>query len=119
MPTSEHTGAPTFVSGFGLGLLAGTAGFVLFGTKKGEILRRNLQKAFAEAYQAEIAAGVSTGEAVSLRDFLKTTLEKVKEEYEIDNRGKKISGSTGDKRKSKTKAGKTKVLNQKSKFKGT
>lgn len=113
------TGSPSFVTGFGLGLLAGAAGFVLFGTKKGEALRRDLQKAFAEAYKEEIAAGQVTGEAISLRDFLATAVSKVKEELDLDaHQAKKLKDLT-EKRRSKSKRSKPKSANAKTKFKGT
>ena len=118
MSTQEDSGTPSFVTGFGLGLLAGAAGFVLFGTERGKALRKDLQKAFTEAYQEEITAGVVTGEAVSLRDFLATAFSKVKEELENDaGEAKKIRDQS--KSKVKAKSAKSKAANSKSKFKNT
>ena len=118
MASQEDSSTPSFVTGFGLGLIAGAAGFVLFGTERGKALRKDLQKAFTEAYQEEIAAGEVAGEAVSLREFLATAFSKVKEELEMDaGEAKKIRDQS--KSKTKVKSAKTKAANTKSKFKNT
>ncbi len=121
MTTVEEHGSPSFVTGFGLGLLAGAAGFVLFGTKKGAAIRRDLQTAFAQAYKEEIASGQVTGEAVSLRDFLSSAFAKVKEEFELSAQETERASasrktSAGAKR---AKLSKPKAVTPKTKFKNT
>ena len=121
MTTVEEHGSPSFVTGFGLGLLAGAAGFVLFGTKKGAEIRKDLQTAFAQAYQEEIASGQKTGEAVSLRDFLSTAFAKVKEEFELSAQETERTSATRKTTSTakRAKASKTKVITPKTKFKNT
>lgn len=119
MAGSRENGAPSFVTGLGLGLLAGAAGFVLFGTKKGTSIRRDLKKAFAEAYHEEIAAGEVTGEAVSLREFLTTAYSKVRAEFKLDEQAAEKLSSSNGKRKLKRKTHKEKSVNTNAKFKGT
>lgn len=114
MPEEQST--PPFISGFGLGLLAGVAGFVLFGTKKGEVLRRDLQKAFAAAYEKELANGEVAATAVSLREFLSTALEKVKAEVLLDEAESNAHASARKTGKSKSKP-RTKTTDTKTKFK--
>ncbi|MBP7875821.1 YtxH domain-containing protein [Candidatus Woesebacteria bacterium] len=117
MVDHEDQNSPSFVTGFGLGLIVGAAGFVLFGTKKGSLLRQDLQKAFAAAYKEEIAAGEVMGEAISLRDFLSTAFSKVKEEIEIDMQAGRATTKSLTKSKVHTKSAKQKSGSTKSKFK--
>ena len=114
---SEETQTPPFVTGFGLGLLAGAAGFVLFGTKRGAQLRGDLQKAFAAAYEKELATGEVAGQAVSLREFLSTALEKVKAEVLLDEAETKSHASKSKTAKPKSKSSRTKTADSKTKFK--
>lgn len=117
MPT-EDSGTPSFVTGFSLGLIAGAAGFILFGTKKGVQLRRQLQQAFAEAYREELAAGDELGAPASLREFLSAAVDKVKAELKLANppSGAQAGKNTAS---AKTKSGKQKAGSTKSKFKNT
>lgn len=119
MATAQDNSTPSFVTGLGLGLLAGAAGFVLFGTKRGSAIRHELKQVFAEAYQEEIAAGEITGEAISLRDFLTTAFAKVKAELDLDTEAAKKIAAGQNKNKSKTKSTKTKASAAKTKFKNT
>lgn len=117
MATPEEQGVPSFVTGFGLGLLAGAAGFVLFGTKKGSIIRRDLQKAFAQAYEQEIASGAVTGEAISLRDFLTTAFTNVKAELELESTTAAKQTKVSSRHSAKTRGHKSKSTETKTKFK--
>lgn len=114
---SEETQTPPFVTGFGLGLLAGAAGFVLFGTKRGAQLRGELQKAFIAAYQEELAAGEVAGQSISLRDFLTTAFKKVKEEVALDALEGKSHASSHKSTKTKSKTARPKSTDAKTKFK--
>lgn len=64
----------SFVTGFTFGLFAGAAGYFLFGTKKGEELRRQLVIEWEEAKEHMAQEGVITHQKVSLRDFLEEFL---------------------------------------------
>lgn len=69
----EHS---NFVAGFSLGLLAGAAGYFLFGTEKGAKVRKQLVEEWEGAQEHLINEG-ALPEKLNLRQFLQNVFEEV------------------------------------------
>lgn len=79
MPESSPHGG--FLNGFSLGLLAGAAGFVLFGTKRGEQIRHQLRGEWKQAVQ-ELGAEALQAPPATLRDFLHQSFDTFQRELQ-------------------------------------
>lgn len=66
-----------FLSGLTVGLFAGAAGYFLFGTERGAKLRKDLEAEWMKAQSQLYQEGLIDNPEVSLRDFLRTMVEKM------------------------------------------
>ncbi|PIY80545.1 MAG: hypothetical protein COY80_02160 [Candidatus Pacebacteria bacterium CG_4_10_14_0_8_um_filter_42_14] len=94
-----------FSTGFSLGLLAGAAGYFVFGTNKGKEFRVELSKKWQEAKKVAADEWPKEAGAETIGDFLKTMITQISSE---------IADSTGSKKHPKRK----KKPTNKKQFKG-
>jgi len=81
--TDQNSNSPAvpdqggFIAGFSIGLLAGAAGYFLFGTKRGAEIRHELVKEWENAQEHLAKEGVISSQPLSLRNFLQNLSEEV------------------------------------------
>lgn len=76
MATNDsHQGS--FLNGFTLGLFAGAAGYFLFGTPKGESVRKKMSQEWEYAKKHLAEQGVIESSNMTIRDLLRTCVEQL------------------------------------------
>lgn len=101
----------SFLTGFGVGLVAGAAGYFLFGTDKGKKVRQELAEEWETAKAKMEKEGVIENKAASLRQVIGDVVTKV---------SKELSGAKPqtEKKPKSTKKKTTKKTSSPQKFKG-
>ena|SRR5258708_2804578 len=94
MSRDEDSSQTSFTTGFTVGLFAGAAGYYLFGTKQGAVLRRQLLKDWEEAKEHLVEEGVISHNNVSLRGLFKELVHQaVSEGEKVEERLLSVEGS--------------------------
>ncbi|HYD35241.1 MAG TPA: hypothetical protein VD999_04195 [Vitreimonas sp.] len=114
MSQSSHDSG-SFITGFTLGMFAGAAGYFLFGTKRGEKLKKELSKEWQKASENWQESGAAQTGTATIREMARQVFEWLTTE------GQKMSeemDKAQQKSKTTTKTKKNSTPSKEKKFKG-
>lgn len=91
----------SFVTGFTVGLFAGAAGFFLFGTNKGQVVRGKLSQEWNQAKKQLAQDGVISSPDLSLRDMFTQLISTI---TDVPHEDKKVKKAAPKKKSSSEKS---------------